>query len=489
MRRFVFSRMVLLTILAGMAAHAVAQPALPDSTLIDTEAAWQRVSAARDAAAKDKHHDAVSDYLEALANDARLVPVVAKEIAYQKLWREDADKAIFYFHRHLARHPEKENLDVKRGLALAYSWSGRQPEAVALYRELATADPNDGGSRIGWGRSLIWNNQLNDGFQVLRQVEDEFPADSAARRQAHNFLLTYLDSYTTPLGVEAKVSLDSDDWDVYRVSGHAAFTVLGNKLALFQPGYAAFRQKGWLDINAPRLKAGLVGNLSHRWAFHAYGWVDFFRGEEPLPGMADRLEWTQPGGDVWLTWLPAARWRVDFGANSQAVETWQALYHELHYEQLNASVDWRFARHWNFGLAGNLADYSDGNTKQRGKAHLRWKREGRWTLQVGPDLTYMDFTDAYPGGYWAPDWVRNGSLVAILGTRGHRWTFQIDGSLGQEKEAGTEARTVGGGSLRLGWRYGTGAALVLQGGYSKSALNQDSGYARTFAAVNASFAF
>ena len=71
------------------------------------------------------------------------------------MWREDAEKSIFYFRRYLARHPGQENRDVRKGLALAYSWSGRQKEAIALYRELVAEDPSDGGARIGLARSLI----------------------------------------------------------------------------------------------------------------------------------------------------------------------------------------------------------------------------------------------------------------------------------------------------------------------------------------------
>ena len=116
---------------------------------------------AREAASRDRHHEAVADYLEALANDATLVPTVAQEIAYQKLWREDAEKSIFYFRRYLARHPGQNDRNVRKGLALAYSWSGRQTEAIDLYRELVREDPSDGGARIGLGRSLIWDNRLH----------------------------------------------------------------------------------------------------------------------------------------------------------------------------------------------------------------------------------------------------------------------------------------------------------------------------------------
>ena len=476
---------ILLLIVILAAARTALCAAEPDTTrIIDTEAAWRHVSTARDAAAQDRHHDAVGDYLDALASDARLVQTVAKEIAYQKLWREDADKAIFYFHRYLARHPGEGNRDVRRGLALAYSWSGRQGEAIALYRDLVKADPADGGARLGLGRSLIWNNQLREGQQVLRDMESEFGPESAAHRQAGNFLLTYLDGYTTPVSLGLAASWDSDDLDIYRLQGRAAFTVLGNQLLELRPELARYSQPGRPDVTAPRLGAGLVGSLAHNWILHAYGWLDMFRSDDPLFTGQDNLDWNRVGGDVWLTWIPAARWRVDMGGSSKALETYAALSRHLHQEQINASVDWRFARRLTLGTAAFLADYSDGNTRRQATTYLRWRREGRWEWHLGPRLSYMDFATAYPGGYWAPDWVRNGGLTAILKTRGERWTFKLDGSWGLEKEAGAEAISVGGVSGHLGWRLAGTTLLMLEGGHSRSKLNSDSGYRRTFAQVS-----
>jgi hypothetical protein len=394
-----------------------------------------------------------------------------QEIAYQKLWREDADEAIFYFRRYLARHPGKENRDVLRGLALAYSWSGRQAEAIELYRQLARTDPADGGARLGLGRSLIWNNQLAGGQQVLLAMEEEFGTGTAPHKQAGNFLLTYLDDYTTPVGVGLKASWDSDDLDIYRLYGRAAFTVLGNQLLELRPELAAFRQPGRPDVTAPRLGAGLVGPLAHNWTLHAYAWLDMFRSGDRLFPATDKLDWNHLGGDLWLTWIPASRWRLDFGGSSLPVETYAAFARQLHYEQVNASADWRFARGWTWGAAGYLADYSDGNNRKKASTYLRWRKGGRWEMHLGPRLTYMDFKDAYPGGYWAPDWVRNASLQVILKTRGHRWTFKLDGSWGLEKEAGADGISVGGLSARLGWRLGATSLLALEGGHARSKLN------------------
>jgi hypothetical protein len=128
-----------------------------------------------------------------------------------------------------------------------------------------------------------------------------------------------------------------------------------------------------------------------------------------------------------------------------------------------------------------MADYSDGNEKRKGTLRVDWRREGRWDISVGPVLTYMDFSRPYPGGYWAPDWVRNGSLAATVKTRTGRLTFGLNGSLGLEMEQGADSQTVGGASGRVGWRFARGWLAALEGGYSKSAFASASGYSRTFA--------
>ncbi len=484
---------VLLAAPAVPTAHAQ-QPALPDTEtvrvpdadatdVIDTEQAWRDVSDARDAAAGDRHHDAVGAYLDALANDARLVPLVAQELAYQKLWREDAEKSIFYFRRYLARHPGQENREVRKGLALALSWSGRQPEAVALYRELAAEDPSDGGARVGLARTLAWDNRLRESWQALRAVEQEFPAAEPAGREARDLALTVLDGYTAPLECRLAASWDSDDLDIVRLAATGSFTVAGNKIVQIMPARAWLRQPGQPDATALRLGAGLVTALAHNWSLHAYGWVDRFRSDGPPAGAVDEIDWDRPGGDFWVTWLPAPRVRLDAGAGSSPLETFRALRDRIGRRQANLSGEWRFARHWSAGLSGSLADYSDGNEHVKVSARATWKREGRWNLAAGPVVTWLDFQDPYPGGYWAPDRVRNGSVEITAATRWSRTTLSFNGSLGLEKETGADAITVGGASARLGRRVGPDWLAALEIGHSQSSFSSASGYKRTFASV------
>ena len=473
--------------LCGPVRLFASEPALPDTTaaeaerIINPDLARTNVTEARDAASRDRHHDAVDHYLEALAHDATLVPTVAQELAYQKLWREDAEKAIFYFRRYLARHPDQPNRSVRKGLALAYSWSGRQKEAIALYRELVREDPTDGDARIGLGRSLIWDNKLHEGFTVVRTVEDEFPAETGPGRESSDFLLTVLDNYTPHLELKADASWDSDDLDIYRFTATGTFTVFGNKLLQAIPSWEILQQPGQADITNLKPGAGFITPLAHNWALHAYGWLDRYRTSEPLFSGTEKLSWDRFGGDFWFTWIAKPKLRIDFGGTSKPVETFEALNSKVGYEQANLSADWRFARRFSLGASGQFADYSDGNEKSKGSLRLDWRKEGRWNFIVGPVLTYMDFTLPYPGGYWAPDWVRNGSIEATLSTRTSRMTFKLNGSIGQEQELGNDALTVGGASGRIGWRFSRGWLAALEGGYSKSSFATASGYSRTFA--------
>jgi len=381
----------------------------------------------------------------------------------------------------LARNPDEINRDVRKGLAQAYSWSGRQKEAIVLYRQLVAEDSSDGSARLGLGRSLIWNNELREGFAVVRSVEDEFPAGSAPGRESSNFLLTVMDSYTTHMDLKATGSWDSDGLDIYRTTADTHLQVFGNKLLQVAPSLTLYRMPDKPKIIAPKMQFGLVGTMAHNWSFHAYGWIEHFRSRVPLtPWGTDALKWTHPGGDAWLTWMAMPRLRVDFGASSMALETYTAFDKQLTFNQASVSADWRFARKFTLGGSGIFGDYSDDNNKRSGSAHLYWKREGKIKILTGPKFTYMDFTNAYPGGYWAPDWVRNGSWRLLLEARSGRMTFKFDGSVGLEKELGSETLTVVGMSGRWGWRLGERTLISAEAGYSRSRFTSASGYNRKF---------
>ncbi len=463
------------------AAPAVSEAAEPFVSSEDSLAAANLVTRAREHAAADRHQAAVRDYLAALDLDIRLVETIAEGIAYQRLWREDAERAIFYFRRHMIRNPDADNREVRQGLALALSWSGRQREAIALYRQLLTENPTDGAPRIGLGRSLIWNNNLRSGFDTVREVEISFPASMEEGRESARFLLQVLDDATPPWEFRADWSHDSDELDIWRLTVAGAAELKPSLLLLFIPAWTHYRQPAFAEIEAWRLGAALITPLAHNWALHAYGWYELFRSRENIFGEGSRNSWHQPGTDIWFTWLPTPRLRTDFGGNVLPIETVPSLTREITASTANASLDWRFRHQWSLGVAGQASRYSDQNERLYGTARLQWHREGRVEVAVAPVFTYLDFKEPYPGnGYWSPSWMRNASLEAVLQSRWDRWTLRAEGRLGREKELGSESITVGGLTLRLGWRFSPRALLAVAGGYSESRLASPSGYRRHY---------
>lgn len=457
-----------------------AEPREPLVSPADSLAAAALVKRAREHAAADRHSAAVRDYLDALGLDIRLVQTIAEGIAYQDLWQEDADRAIFYFRRYLIRNPEGEHREVRKGLALALSWNGRQKEASDLYRQLVQEDPGDGAARIGLGRSLIWDNKLRRGFDVVREVEISSDPATEPGRESSRFLLRVLDDYTAPWEGRLDWSRDSDTLEIWRFSASAGIELDPSLLLLVMPGFARYTQDAHPGIDAYRFGAGLLTPLAHNWALHAYGWIDLFRSDEPLFRAEASQSWNQLGADFWLTWLPVPRLRTDFGGSVLPIETVPSLAQEITASTVNASADWRILRQWTLGVSGMASVYSDDNERLYGAARLQWRREGSVEFILAPVFTYLDFALAYPGnGYWSPDWMRNGSLEAVLQTRWHRWTVRLDGRLGREKETGADTHTVGAISLRLGWRITPGSLLAVAGGYSESRLASPTGFERT----------
>jgi hypothetical protein len=400
-----------------------------------------------------------------------------REQAFTCLWNEDAPRAITLFREYLAGPGTESDREARRGLALACSWDGRQTEAAALYRAVLAEDAADGDAQIGLGRALLWDNRLCEGWRTLRNAEAG--AAAATSRGAAEVLLTALDEYTPPASIALGSTWDSDDLRITRLGATGTVTIGGNRLLQIMPAHTWYRQPGQPDARALRLGAGIVTALATRWTLHAYGWVDRFDSDGPLTATAAELDWSNGGGDAWLTWLPAPRWRLDFGAGSQAVETYAALGTHLVRQQGSLSIERRLSRRWSAGLLGVAGAYTDENRSDRLTARATWRRDGRWIWQAGPVLSLLDFRVPYPGGYWAPADMRSVGLEATLKTRGHVVTWRLSGSVAREKEAAASAITVGGISGRVGWRFARDWLAGLEGGYAESSLSSASGYHRT----------
>ncbi len=440
------------------------------------------VARGREHAAADRHGAATADFLEAVSRDRTLLPVIARDIAYQTLWREDASTAVRYFRTWLSLNPNSDDREVRTGLALALSWSGQQGEAVNMYRQLAEENPADGAPRVGLGRTLLWDNRLREGYAELRQVEKEFSYDSAAYQEAGRFLLTVFNDYDTPLGLRYDISSDSDNLEIARLGAWTTHHVGHSFLATLSPSRATYRQDLRPDVDAYRLRGGLVGAITSDVSIHLYGWLDSFEGSGPDTWLGEgQLDWNVIGTDGWVTWLPHNRLRFDLGAGRQPLEAMTPLARHIVLSHRSLSSDWRLSRWWTASGSIAQADYSDGNQRWSWNGRLQWRREGRWEIWAGPTAALLDFSR--PGdGYWSPDRMANLSFETRLRTRGRRWIAEFSGKLGAEKETGAETISVGSAVVHFGYRVTPAAMLTFDAGHSRSRVT-GSGYSRDFGSV------
>lgn len=404
--------------------------------------------------------------------------------AFANLWNEHADRAVDQFRLWQRENPGDRDPATRRGLALALSWYGLQRQAEEIYSDLVAENPLDADARVGLARCRIWDNRLHAGWSTLRDAETDTRLSAANRAEATNFALRVLDEYTPHAFLAWQGSWDSDDLDVQRLSALGATTVGGHAMLQVGPRLSRYAQPGQPDVTALRWQMLLTAGLAPHLSCHATGWFEHFGSDGPLAGAGEKLDWNRPGADVWLTWQPTSRLRLDGGAASQPVETYVAFARKIGYEQENLSGDLRLTKAWSVGASGTRATFSDGNRRLQGRLQAGWHYEGAVNLDVIAAFTHMDDTLAYPGGYWSPDWVRNGTLTVRLKRYGPRWTFALEGSTGREKEAGADGIGVGGGSGRLGLRVSPRWLVALEGGHSRSSFVTSSGYHRTFAGLS-----
>ncbi len=406
-----------------------------------------------------------------------------REEAYANLWNEHADRAVKLFRRWQKEHPDQMDTDTRRGLALALSWDGRQEEAREIYAQLVGTDSLDGEARIGLARAWIWDNQLAKGWRTLGSTETDLQLTPQSRNEAGDFALKVLNEYTPTSATTWRGSWDSDHLHIHRFSTLYATTFANGILVQTGPRVSLFSQATRPDVTALRWQCLVTAGLAQDLSFHGLGWLEHFRSRDPLPGNTDNLDWMRPGADAWITWQATSRLRFDAGGASQPVDTYLGFARRIGYEQESLSCDWRLTRKFAVGASGIRATYSDNNRRLLGRLTASWHHEGFMEMDLTASYTHLDFTRPYPGGYWSPDWVRNGSLTAKVKAQRNRWTMTLEGSVGLEREAGAGATTVGGGSARLGMRVTSNWFIALDGGHSRSSFSTASGYSRTFAGL------
>jgi len=133
------------------------------------ENAGEMLFRAREAAAQDRHREAIELYLRAVGADSSLCSDVSLELGHQYTWAGVPDSAIVWYEKHLLLNPG--DLDAELGIARALSWSDRLREAEARYGFLL---PQSGERRnevlLGLAKVKAWQEDYSGAEKVYREV-------------------------------------------------------------------------------------------------------------------------------------------------------------------------------------------------------------------------------------------------------------------------------------------------------------------------------
>lgn len=449
---------------------ALALPALADAP------ADSLLAAARAAAAADRHAESIRLFDAALAADPNLAGPTAGERAYQHLWADDLDAALPLFDAALAE--ARDDLSLRLGRARCLNWMGRHDEAAAAYAAILDDHPDSEEATLGLAQAERWRGREDRALALLEAARWPIKGE---RREIRDAIRA---EYRPWLELSGGKIHDSDPTDRPWASATLG-TWVDPRLALSATvGRSGFDGYGY-EAPATRLGAGLLWrpevdwtlHLNAAWERYAATYVDPYPPATP-PDVLER-DVDLLALDGWLTWRPGARLRVDVGGFRQAGPTPLTVAEANHLQGATVGVDLGVAPRWTLVLAGGLARYDDGNRRRNARLALRLSDDlGPVSVELEPELRWLDFARTDGVGYWSPDAVQAaGARLRLAGALGERWDWRLEGAAGREKEKNADAVSTGDWSAELGFSAGR-ARLWAAGGSGKSRLDSAAGYRR-----------
>jgi tetratricopeptide (TPR) repeat protein len=145
--------------------------------------AMQVVEQARAAARADRHQESIDAFQRAIELDPERRAEWLPELADQLTWVGRPGAAVPLYREALAAAagPEQERR-ARLGLALALSWDGELPAALAEYDALLARDPADREARLGRARVLSWLDRQGAAKAEYESVLRDHPDDLEALR-------------------------------------------------------------------------------------------------------------------------------------------------------------------------------------------------------------------------------------------------------------------------------------------------------------------
>ena len=501
---------------------------LPTAASADTD---ESVYKAREAAAADRHSEAIALFEKACALDSSLVPRLGKEIGFQYIWDDKPGEALPYFEAYIAHHPEdSEGL---LGYALALSWADRHEESLEYYRNVQSRYPKSLEATVGEARVVSWMDRNSEAELLYRKVLDSEPENLDARlglaqvvnwqgrhREAREYYTNILKDHpgnrdallglaqaevwlgrndrardlleglegdaeaekllagidrgsASNLRFDYGVSKDSDELVMHRFEAGATYYIDDLTSVGIFVGRLSMSQDDFPDITVKSVSLKFYRRFNEDFSIN----LDL----KPL-----RTEYFDPFTyDTWLTWTPNWRLRFDLGAYRQLIETPLSVMRSITATGGNLGVGVRANDRFLVNGLFDLRRYSDDNNRVLWGASLSWlalKKPVELSLVPG----YMGFSfDRWEdNGYYSPEEYHNIGLAAKLRYRvKEKVAFTVEGRVSEEKEGGGDFFTVG--FFRVAAEHDAHERVTWGGEFftSNSSLAGDAGYGRTLVQI------
>ncbi|HMA77053.1 MAG TPA: tetratricopeptide repeat protein [Candidatus Krumholzibacteriaceae bacterium] len=501
----------------------------------DQEESEDILRQAREAAADDRHGEAIRLYFKASRLDRSLRGELGKEIGLQYTWSDKPDSAIIWFKRYLETHPE--DIEGMLGLARALSWADKNSEALKWYRRITREYPGVLDARVGEARVVSWLDRNAQAEDLYREIIEKHPGNleaalglarvlnwqgkhRGARSMYNDILEKHPDSEEALKGKaqalrwlglgsrarkllagiegdsEAKeilssiehdraprlkfdygTSYDSDGLEIHKGEAAGLYNIYGETTVGLGVARHSMRQEGMQHVTRIDLAGRLSSRFNENWAVHLNLLPVFHR--------AGSDDFTALTWDGWLTWNPADRFRADLSAGRAVIATPLSVQREIIFSGSGIGLDYKITQSLKALTAYDYRSYSDGNRRNLVKAAFNWRIiSSPFIVEVQPGYTFFSFKEYKANGYYNPAGYHNvGVQVGIGGDFSESVYYRVEGRLSREKEKGEDFFSVGSFRSSVEWRAGESLELGGEFFASNSRVAGEAGYSRTLTRV------
>jgi Flp pilus assembly protein TadD len=488
-------------------------------TFADEASADAWIATAREAAQADEHTRSIDAFEHAMREDPSTRSEILREYADQLTYGGSGSRAVPLY-REVLDTPGisvEEQVNARRGLALALSWSGQNRTALREYQALVAENPADLDALRSVGRLQSWRGQHRRAVEQLENFLAKYPNDPEGvillaqaldwmgrPDRAEAVLRTHL--ALTPGNANAQRLLDalersqrpetlfnyreSHQSDNLRITGwelgqdfqfNNGLTTVGPRFHTYR--YDPQRRSGPPDsseifVYRPGLHARHRFNDAIEW--NGTGWVDVIdekHGDDGAPFTYN----------TWFTFWPNDFFRVDVGSNRTTLDNEMSLRQNIKATYASGSVDVMPDEYWRITGRYRWGDYTDGNEQSWWQGEAEWQAPWRRPrTHFALRYTGMDFKKQLNNGYFNPNVYHSGEGRARVYDEvlPGLW-YHAEVSAGVEDSTGENSQFIwsaaGGVSywindwLEVALRYGYFSSKTGSGGGSSGGFDRGTG--------------